>query len=69
MLTESLSSLKDAETRVTLSTTHAFGALWMVPRIKDFEERNPGFTVNVVTSTELTELSRARDVDLVALSF
>ena len=41
----------------------------MVPRIKDFEERNPGFTVNVVTSTELTELSRARDVDLVALSF
>lgn len=65
ILTEALSSLEESENRVTVSTTPAFAALWMVPRVKDFEELNPGFTVNVTTSTKTTDLSRDRSVDLV----
>lgn len=64
-LTEALSSLGDSENRITVGTTPAFAALWMVPRVKDFEELNPGFSLNVVTSTKKTDLSRDRSVDLV----
>ena len=64
-LTDALSSLEESENRITVSTTPAFAALWMVPRVKDFEDLNPGFSVNVTTSTKITDLSRDRGVDLV----
>ncbi len=64
-LTEALSSLGESGNRVSLSTTPAFAALWMVPRVKDFEELHPGFSINVATSTKTTDLSRDRSVDLV----
>ena len=65
ILTEALTSLETSENRITVSTTPAFAALWMVPRVKDFEELNPGFSVSVTTSTKATDLSRDRSVDLV----
>jgi LysR family transcriptional regulator, glycine cleavage system transcriptional activator len=64
-LAEAISSLEDSEKKITVSTTPAFAALWMVPRVKDFEELNPGFSLNVTTSTKITDLSRDRSVDFV----
>ena len=64
-LTEALTSLEESENRITVSTTPAFAALWMVSRVKDFEELNPGFSVKVTTSTKITDLARDRSVDLV----
>ena len=64
-LAEALSSLEESENRITVSTTPAFAALWLVPRVKDFEDVHPDFSLNVTTSTKNTDLSRDRSVDLV----
>ena len=64
-LAEALSSLEESENRITVSTTPAFAALWLVARVKEFEELHPDFSLNVATSTKNTELSRDRSVDLV----
>ena len=64
-LAEALSSLEESENRITVSTTPAFAALWLVPRVKDFEDVHPDFSLDVTTSTKNTELSRDRSVDLV----
>ena len=64
-LAEALSSLEESENRITVSTTPAFAALWLVPRVKDFEDVHPDFSLDVTTSTKNTDLSRDRSVDLV----
>ena len=62
-----LAALEDVsatETVLTVSTTPAFAALWLVPRLSRFEERCPQLRFQLVASTAPTDLERDRVVDV-----
>ena len=63
-ITIALEEVAATETVLSVSTTPAFAALWLVPRLRRFEERHPGFRVQLVTSTLPTDLERDRLVDV-----
>lgn len=61
---EGLGALGNSSSRLTIATTPAFAALWLVPRVADFEARHRAFTVHVETSTEPVNLERDRRIDV-----
>ncbi len=50
---------------LTLSTTPAFAALWLISRLGYFYHAHPGIKVRVETSTELLDLHQDASIDLV----
>lgn len=50
---------------LTLSTTPAFAALWLIPQLGHFYQAHPGIKVRVETSTELLDLQQDASIDLV----
>lgn len=61
---DTLEGLDAVERRLTVSTTPAFGALWLAPRLTAFETRNPDVEVRIETSTAVVDLARDRRIDL-----
>lgn len=61
---DALGDLRDVSSRLTITTTPAFAALWLVPRLADFEARHPATSVHVKTSTEVQDLERDRRIDI-----
>ena len=61
---DALGDLRDVSSRLTIATTPAFAALWLVPRLADFEARHPAMRVHVETSTEIQDLERDRRIDV-----
>ncbi|MCA9503145.1 MAG: LysR family transcriptional regulator [Myxococcales bacterium] len=59
-----LEDVAATETVLTVSTTPAFAALWLVPRLGRFEERHPRLRVQLVSSTTPTDLERDRVADV-----
>ena len=59
-----LEDVSATETVLTVSTTPAFAALWLVPRLSRFEERCPQIRFRLVASTAPTDLERDRVVDV-----
>jgi DNA-binding transcriptional LysR family regulator len=49
---------------LTLSTTHSFAALWLVPRLGRFYAAFPQYQLNLNTSAEAVDLLRDASVDL-----
>ena len=49
---------------LTLSTTHSFAALWLVPRLGRFHAAFPQYQLNLNTSPETVDLLRDASVDL-----
>ena len=54
----------EGEKILTVSTTPAFGALWLVPRLRSFQKRFPLYRVQLETDTALADLTRDRRVDI-----
>ncbi len=52
-------------THLTLSTTAAFAALWLVPRLGRFYARHPGISLRLDTHCEVIDLHQDASVDLV----
>jgi len=50
---------------LTISTTPAFAALWLIPRLGRFYHAHPGIKLRLDTSTELLDLHQDASVDLV----
>lgn len=63
-LDAALEDLKEAERTLTVSTTPAFGALWLVPRIRAFETANPDVRVHIDSSVSVVDFARERRIDL-----
>lgn len=63
-ISDALEEISSAEKILTISTTPAFAALWLVPRLRDFEAANPGIQVHVDTSMAVVDLERDRRVDI-----
>ncbi len=61
---DALESLTETERTLTISTTPAFAALWLIPRIGEFETKHPDLRVHVDTSTTIVDLKRNRRIDL-----
>ncbi len=61
---DALGDLRDVSSRLTIATTPAFAALWLVPRLADFEAKHPATSVHVETSTEMLDLERDRRIDI-----
>jgi len=63
-ISSALEDLALSERTLTVSTTPAFAALWLVPRLADFEARHPDINVYVETSRAIVDLNRDRRIDL-----
>ncbi|CAA0110911.1 Glycine cleavage system transcriptional activator [BD1-7 clade bacterium] len=50
---------------ITLSTTPSFAALFLVPRLVDFYQKYPQYSVQLDTGTQVLDLQRNRHIDLV----
>ena len=59
-----LEDVSAAETVLTVSTTPAFAALWLVPRLGQFQERHPAFRIQLDAGTAPIDLERDRRVDV-----
>ena len=62
---QALEDVSAAETVLTVGTTPAFAALWLVPRLGQFQEHNPEFRIQLDTGTAPIDLERDRRVDVV----
>ncbi|WP_447591733.1 LysR substrate-binding domain-containing protein [Aquipseudomonas campi] len=49
---------------LSLSTTPAFAALWLIPRLGDFYRQHPGVRVRIETSNAVADLQRDSSLDL-----
>lgn len=49
---------------LTITTTPAFAALWLIPRLGRFYKRHPRVRVRVETSNEVTDLLRKSSIDV-----
>lgn len=49
---------------LSLSTTPAFAALWLIPRLGRFYQRHPGIRVRIETSNVLVDLQRDSSLDM-----
>ncbi|MEO5757109.1 MAG: LysR substrate-binding domain-containing protein [Mesorhizobium sp.] len=47
----------DVPESVTVSTTVAFGSCWLMPRLGDFRNRNPGVNIKLVETDECLDMS------------
>ena len=61
---DALDEMQDVSSRLTIATTPAFAALWLVPRLADFEAKNPVTSVHIETSTQTLDLERDRRIDV-----
>ncbi|UWQ83498.1 LysR substrate-binding domain-containing protein [Leisingera caerulea] len=58
MIREATDKLAPAVQRVTLSVPPSFAAKWLVPRLPEFEARQPGIDLRVVAEENLTDFKR-----------
>lgn len=49
---------------LTLTTSHSFAALWLVPRLGRFYEKHPGYEVKLAASAEIVDLSQNAGMDI-----
>ncbi|WP_178124977.1 LysR substrate-binding domain-containing protein [Pseudomonas sp. Fl4BN1] len=55
---------KPSNTLLTVSTTAAFAALWLVPRLGRFYARYPGISLRLDTQSEVVDLQQDASIDL-----
>ncbi|NAO53898.1 Regulatory protein, LysR:LysR, substrate-binding [Pseudomonas syringae] len=65
-INQSLSKLRSQtdENAITVTTTHAFASLWLIPRLGDFYRRHPTMQVNIITSKTQADLHRDASIDV-----
>ncbi|CCQ73594.1 transcriptional regulator GcvA [Magnetospira sp. QH-2] len=51
-------SRRTAEGRLTIAVPSGFGARWLVPRLAEFQQRNPKITVHLDASDRLVDFAR-----------
>ena len=59
-----LEEVSAAESVLTVSTTPAFAALWLVPRLGRFQDRHPELRIQLDTGTTPIDLERDRRIDV-----
>lgn len=49
---------------LTITTTHAFASLWLIPKIGDFYHNHPTIQVKIITNNTLVDLHRDASIDV-----
>ena len=62
MLRQSVAELKRTHNNITVSTTSSFAALWLIPKLADFNARHPDIAVDIRTG-EHTDEHRHRPLE------
>lgn len=63
-ISDALADVQVSEHVLTVTTTPAFGALWLAPRLEDFQKAYPDITLRLETGTAPVDLMRDRRIDL-----
>jgi LysR family glycine cleavage system transcriptional activator len=63
-ITDALSEVHATEHDLTVTTTPAFAALWLVPRMEAFQAAHPDIRLRLDTGTAPVDLARDRRVDV-----
>jgi len=63
-ISDALADVRVSEHALTVTTTPAFGALWLAPRLEDFQKAYPEITLRLETGTAPVDLMRDRRIDL-----
>jgi DNA-binding transcriptional LysR family regulator len=63
-ITDALSEVHASEHELTVTTTPAFAALWLVPRMEAFHAAHPDIRLRLETGTVRVDLARDRRIDL-----
>ena len=59
-----LEEVSSLESVLSVDTTPAFAAMWLVPRLARFQESHPHIQINLTTGIERRDLKRNRQVDI-----
>lgn len=63
-ITDALEEVHASENELTVSTTPAFAALWLVPRLESFHRQHPQLSLRLETGTMADDLLRNRRIDV-----
>ncbi|WCN13655.1 LysR family transcriptional regulator [Marinomonas mediterranea] len=63
-LKATIDELKDAPTTLTIGTTNAFAAMWLVPNLTYFTALRPNIDVRIKADDQLVDLEQNRHIDV-----
>lgn len=63
-LNNTISDITETKNMLTVSTTSAFAAMWLVPHLASFNQRHPNIEIAVKTNEDIDDLDKDRRVDL-----
>lgn len=63
-IASTLEDISRIQTVLSITTTSSFAAMWLVPRLANFEKRHPEIQVEIKTSERLDDLQKDRRIDL-----
>lgn len=63
-LTNTISEISSNKSILTVSTTSAFAAMWLVPNLSKFNQLYPNIEVAVKTSEQVDDLEKDRRIDI-----
>lgn len=63
-LNNTISDITETNSMLTVSTTSAFAAMWLVPHLDKFYQRHPNIEIAVKTNEDIDDLDKDRRVDL-----
>jgi LysR family transcriptional regulator, glycine cleavage system transcriptional activator len=63
-ISDALGEVHATEHDLTVTTTPAFAALWLVPRMEAFQAAHPGIRLRLDTATAPVDLARDRQIDV-----
>lgn len=63
-LTNTVNQISSTRNTITISTTSAFAAMWLVPNLSDFNHLHPDINVVVKTSEFIDDLDKDKSVDI-----
>ncbi|MFC3902772.1 DNA-binding transcriptional regulator, LysR family [Acinetobacter marinus] len=64
MIQHSLEQIASSANTLTISTTHAFAAMWLVPRLSQFQQLHPEIDVQIRANDQLIDIEHDLNSDL-----
>ncbi|MCH7337691.1 LysR family transcriptional regulator [Acinetobacter sp. NIPH 2699] len=63
-LKQTLSELTAHSKKITISTTHSFAAMWLVPRLNDFKTLYPDIDIQIKADDQLVDINHDLSFDM-----
>lgn len=63
-LKQTLSELTASAKEITISTTNAFAAMWLVPRLNDFKNLHPDIDIQIKADDQMVDINHDLSIDM-----